>query len=158
MRAEVILIVFLEAINRSTVINKELIAMENELTPLYEKNELDALNLYIYGIILVERGFKDRAKEVLIKSVCKFPLIWSAWLQLSTLITKTDKLLFQKLPDCWALYFFYAAFYLEIHQETDCISIITELIKSFPQSVFLFNFIAQASYNNQGLLKINNRV
>ena len=100
--------------------------------------------------MLLERGFKDKAKEVFIKSVNSFPLLWSAWLELSTLLTKADKVLFQKLPDCWVRYFFYASFYLEIHQETDCITIITELLKSFPQSVFLFNLIAQASYNNQG--------
>ena len=129
----------IEAINRSMVVNKELIAIENELKAFYDKDELDAINLYLYGVILKERGNKDQAKDAFLKSIAKFPLIWSAWLELSSLISKTDKTIFQRLPNCWTLYFFYASFYLEIHQETDCIAAVTQLMKSFPRSVFLFN-------------------
>jgi len=132
------------------VVNKELTAIESELDAYYKKDELDAINLYLYGVILKERGSKELAKEVFLKSICKFPLIWSCWLELSSLISKTDKSIFTKLPDYWSVYFFYATFYLEIHQETDCISTVTQLLKAFPRSVFLYNLIAQASYNNQG--------
>ena len=142
-----------DAINRSSIINKELVAIEGELAAFYEKDQLNELNLYLYGVILKERGYKEPAKEVLIKCINKFPLIWSAWLELSSLISKTDKALFQRLPDCWMLYFFYASFYLEIHQETDCITAVTQLLKLFPRSVFLYNLIAQASYNNQGIIR-----
>jgi anaphase-promoting complex subunit 8 len=126
-----------------------LAAIESELSGFYEKDQLNDLNLYLYGVILKERGYKDAAKEAFIKSLSKFPLIWSVWLELSSLMTKNDKPLFQRLPEHWTKFFFYASFYLEIHQETDCINTVNQLLKYFPKSVFLFNLIAQASYNNQ---------
>ncbi len=126
--------------------------MEGELAGYYEKDQLGDLCLYLYGVILKERGCKDAAKEALIRALNKFPIIWSAWLELSSLMSKTDKGMFRRLPDCWTMYFFYASFYLEIHQETDCISTVTQLLKLFPRSVFLCNLLAQASYNNQGIM------
>ncbi len=59
-----------------------MIAIENELTQLYDKGALNALNLYLYGIILKERNKKDDAKKVFIQALNKLPLLWSAWLEL----------------------------------------------------------------------------
>lgn len=47
------------------------------------------------------------------------------------------------------LNFYFANFYLEIHQEKDCINLNAALIKHFPNSVYLINQIAHASYTSQ---------
>ena len=36
----------------STVINSDLITIENDLSEYYEKGQLNALNLYMYGTVL----------------------------------------------------------------------------------------------------------
>jgi hypothetical protein len=42
--------------------NKELAGIETDLQGYAEKNQLNAINLYMYGIILKEKNKKDEAK------------------------------------------------------------------------------------------------
>jgi len=75
-----------DKISCSTVQNKELIVIENELQPLFQKDQLNAINLYLYGTILKERNKKEEAKQVFIQALYKLPLLWSAWLELGQMI------------------------------------------------------------------------
>lgn len=53
-----------ENATRSVLINKELIQVESDLEKLYTKDKdcLNAMNLYIYGVILKQRNKEDLAK------------------------------------------------------------------------------------------------
>jgi anaphase-promoting complex subunit 8 len=131
-------------------VNKELVGIEKELMEYYHKNQLNELNLYLYGMVLKERNNQEDAKNVFIECLNKYPLFWSVWLELSSLLTRDDILLFQKIRNHWMKNFFLASFYLEIHQESDSINLSTNLLKYFNTSFHLYNQIAHASYTSQG--------
>ena len=99
------------------------------------------------GVVLKESNKKDQAKEMLIRALNKYPLLWSAWLELSTILDRNDKEVFVRLRDHWAKNFYFSTYYLEIHQEADSIEVNGALNKYFPNSVFLMNQVAQASYH-----------
>jgi hypothetical protein len=72
--------------------------------------------LYLYGVILRERNKKPEAIEVLLKSLNKAPLLWSAWLELGQLIDKkNNREIFDSLKPHWVHNFYYANYFLEIH-------------------------------------------
>ena len=125
--------------------------MEKELRLLHDGDiqELNELNLYIYGLVLKERGLKEEAKLIFIEVLQKFPLFWSAWLELSTLLTRSDNHLLSKLPLHWTKNFFIGSFFLDLKQEGDAIEISTHLRNYFPASVYIWGQIAQAAYNSQ---------
>lgn len=56
----------------------------------YKKSGLDAINLYMLGLILKQKNKKEEAIEIFIEALNKMPLLWSAWLELSNLITKKN--------------------------------------------------------------------
>lgn len=60
----------------------------------------------------------------------------------------SDRKVFSQLKEHWVLNFYYANFFLEIHQEKDCINLNGALIKHFPNSVYVINQIAHASYTS----------
>jgi anaphase-promoting complex subunit 8 len=49
------------------------------------------VSIYLYGVLLKEKNKKDQAREVFIKALNKNPLLWSAWLELASLITQNDR-------------------------------------------------------------------
>jgi hypothetical protein len=54
---------------------------------LHERGALNAINLYLYGVILKEKCKKEEAKAVFAEALSRVPLLWSAWLELGSLIT-----------------------------------------------------------------------
>lgn len=56
------------------------------MQPMHERGELNAVNLYLYGVILKEKNKKEEAKNVFVEALNKCPLLWSAWLELGSLI------------------------------------------------------------------------
>ena len=61
-----------------------------ELEKLYENNQLNELNLYLYGLVLKETMKKEEAKEIFIKVLNIFPCFWSAWVELCKLMEEED--------------------------------------------------------------------
>lgn len=51
-----------------------------------ERKQLNAINLYLLGVLLKQKGNKDEAKDILIEALNKMPLLWSAWLELAQLM------------------------------------------------------------------------
>lgn len=76
--------------NHKTSANQELSHIEADLAPLYNQNQLNELNMYLYGIVLKEQMKKTEAREVFIKVLNLFPCFWSAWLELCRLIEGED--------------------------------------------------------------------
>ena len=71
----------------SPIINQQLSKIEAELEVLFEARHLDALNCYLLGLVYKERNKKAEAREAFIRALNHMPLLWSAWLELGTLIT-----------------------------------------------------------------------
>lgn len=69
------------------------------------------------------------------------PCLWSAWLELASIMTQLDRvLILDRLSEHhWMKNFFVASYHLDAHQERDSITISNTLLKYFPTSVFLKN-------------------
>ena len=57
--------------------------IEMQLKEMRERKQLNAINLYLLGVILKQKNCKEEAREVLIEALNKMPLLWSAWLELA---------------------------------------------------------------------------
>ena len=130
---------------RSTTINNELIRIENDLSEYYEKDELNAINLYMYGTILKKRNKQQKAKQVLVECINKYPLLWSAWLELNLMLKKEDQdLVRNDIKDHWVKNFYMASYYIQIQQENDSINVNGALREHFPESLYILNEIGHA--------------
>ena len=115
----------------------------------YLADNLNAINLYMYGVILKSRQKEDQAKEVLIKALNKYPLLWSAWMELNMILTKNDKPKLDQLPNHWIKNFMISSFYIKIQKEELSITVNTSISRRFPKSVYILNEIAHACYLSQ---------
>jgi len=88
-RKLILILVFKEGNSKSSV-NPELSLIQMELGKLYESNQLNELNLYLYGLVLKETMKKEEAKEIFIKVLNILPCFWSAWLELCKLMEEED--------------------------------------------------------------------
>ena len=50
-----------------------------------DRKQLNAINLYLLGVILKQKNCKEDAMEIFIEALNKMPLLWSAWLELAQL-------------------------------------------------------------------------
>ena len=57
--------------------------MEIDLRKMRENKQLNAINLYMLGVILKQKNNREEAIEVFIEALNKMPLLWSVWLELS---------------------------------------------------------------------------
>ena len=129
-----------DKVNCSTVINKQLAKIETELEELYNSGKkLNAFNCYLLGVIYKERNKKEEAKDAFIRALNQMPMLWSAWLELGTLLTQTDRNVLEQLRDHWMLNFYFASFFLDIQQEKTSISLNAALDRYFPKSVYIRN-------------------
>lgn len=84
------------------------------------------------------------------QSVTSYPYNWSAWLDLSTMITDWSECKRRQLPAHWIKIFFEGSFLLALHLSEDAERIYTELLRVFPKSSFVIKQQALASYYNRG--------
>merc|ERR1719422_2467863 len=71
-----------DPMEKCQVRNNELKGIEEQLAAIHEKQPLDGLNLYLYGIVLRGLERKVEARRFLLHSVRLFPCNWSAWLDI----------------------------------------------------------------------------
>jgi tetratricopeptide (TPR) repeat protein len=121
------------------VVNKELSIIEMELEEHYRANNLNGLNCYLIGVIYKERNKITEAKEAFTKALLQMPMLWSAWLELGSILKQGDKGLIDGLCNHWMKNFYFSSFYLEIHQEKVSIELNAALFRYFPESVYLKN-------------------
>jgi len=130
--------------NQLTVLRQ----IRSELEKLHSKEDLDAYNLYIYGVVLKKLSISDLATKVLLQSIAKEPLHWGCWLELSSLITTRDKLYSLSLSDCWVSHLFTAHTYLELQQNDEAIQIYFALnTAGLHNSTYIMAQIAIAYHN-----------
>jgi len=66
------------------------VGVEAQLKQMREAGQLSAINLYLLGVLLKRKNCKDEAREVFVEALNKMPLLWSAWLELASLINQKD--------------------------------------------------------------------
>jgi len=136
--------------NSKGSVNPELSLIQMELKNLHDKNQLNELNLYLYGLVLKETMQKDDAKKVFIKVLNAFPCFWSAWLELCKLIEEEDhKTILFEIKDHWMKNFFLGSFFMEKYKYSLCIEINSGLLSYFKNSNYIINQISTSFYNNQ---------
>jgi hypothetical protein len=133
-------------VNSSKVVNKELATIEAEMEEHYRADRLNGINCYLMGVIFKERNKQAEAKEAFIKALLQQPLLWSAWLELGVMLKQGDRGVIDQLCNHWMRNFYLSSFYLEIHQEKVSIELNAALFRYFPDSLYLKNQIAHASY------------
>lgn len=114
---------------------------------------MDGFLLYLYGVVAAKQVDKTRAIHLLIESVNKYPYNWSAWLELASCLSSQDMVsqIKEKLPaNSFMTSFFMVHIGLEIHSDLDAVeSRLADLMKIFPDSIYLQSQIALAKYNNR---------
>ncbi|KAI9276753.1 hypothetical protein BDA99DRAFT_474591 [Phascolomyces articulosus] len=134
--------------------NAELDAIYKELKQFHDQDQLDAFNLYLYGIVLRKRELNDMAAATLLSSLKKYEYNWSAWMELGALVTSKkqfhdlEQVLNERMPKSIIKNFFFARRALEIHlpQETFW-TFMTPLQSNFSNSIYVKSQLATAYYD-----------
>ena len=71
---------------------------------------------YLYGLVLVEKDMKDRAREALCAACRGYPCNWGAWEAIMPLCATVDEARELPLPDHWMRRWFIAALQLELQE------------------------------------------
>eukprot|EP00397_Hematodinium_sp_SG-2012_P012259 GEMP01012425.1.p1 GENE.GEMP01012425.1~~GEMP01012425.1.p1 ORF type:complete len:602 (+),score=119.05 GEMP01012425.1:63-1868(+) len=142
----------LDPVGKAGVTNRDLRKIFDVLTPLYRLRELDALGMYLYGIVLKGMELKNDARRVLVESLCEFPWNWSCCLDLIGLYDDFDSIPDNvretlQLPQHWMSFFLEAALYMEYQKNEEAIPIYTMLQSTFPESTYILAQIALCWYN-----------
>lgn len=99
---------------KSDIMNSELISLERDLSVLRRNGGIDSFGLYLFGIVLKDKGCESLARTVLTESVNSYPWNWSAWTELQTLCTTLDILKSLNLKNHLMKDFFMASAYQEL--------------------------------------------
>lgn len=104
-----------DKVNCSKVINKELVSIEQEIEEHYKCDRLNGINCYLLGVVYKERNKPAEAREAFVKALLQSPMLWSAWLELGSMLKQGDRAAIDSLCNHWMKNFYLASFYLEIH-------------------------------------------
>eukprot|EP01018_Ginkgo_biloba_P001203 Gb_18773 [translate_table: standard] len=127
--------------------NSELDGVEEELYTNHKKGTLDAFGLYLYGIVLREKGIETEGRDILVESVNSYPWNWSAWLELQALCTDLGILNRIQLKDHWMKQFFLAKTLVKLERTREGLDIYEKLDEIFPSSDYVYAQAAKAHYN-----------
>lgn len=129
----------------------ELMAILNED---HNHKKLDGFGLFIYGIILKKLDLTQLAITVLVECVHLIPFLWSAWIELSPLISDSDQLRSLSLPKHWIKTFFIAHTFIEISVNEAGISLFEDIQRAgFQKCVYVTSQIAIAYHNKRDVDK-----
>ncbi|KAL9579528.1 MAG: hypothetical protein Q9212_005055 [Teloschistes hypoglaucus] len=134
-------------VDTGAAINKELVGIgaileswfdERISSGKYDRNE--GWLEYLYGVVLKKANSEDEAKGYLIKSVRLNPYIWSAWLELHSLVPSIESLhlIIPKLPGHIMRFVFHIYASQTLSEVTaDVQKLLDDLDRFFPHSAFL---------------------
>ncbi|XP_078434923.1 anaphase-promoting complex subunit 8 [Wolffia australiana] len=134
-------------LGRSEVCNGELAHLERELCALRRSSAADPFTLYLYGIVLRDKGCTSLACTVLAESVNAYPWNWSAWSELQALCTTVDILTGLNLKNHWMKDFFLAGAYQELKMYNEALQKYEHLLGLFQFSDYIQAQIATAKYS-----------
>ncbi|KAF3796278.1 Anaphase-promoting complex subunit 8 [Nymphaea thermarum] len=134
---------------KGTTINCELGGLEQELCMHRKKGSIDPFGLYLYGVVLRDRGCDDLARAVLVESVNGYPWNWNAWSELQSLCTSIDILnnVNVNIKNHWMKDFFFASAYLELKIYGEALKKYELLQGNFSLSDYVQAQIATAQYS-----------
>jgi len=119
-----------------------------EMEKLHALNELDAYNLYVYGVVLRKLSLPDLAIPILCEGIQLEPMHWGCWQELSCLVTSREKLISLQLPDHWIRHIFTAHTYLELQQNEEALQIYFGLSNAgLKDSTYILAQVAIAFHN-----------
>lgn len=127
-------------------VNKELVSLERELSALHAAGTIDSFGLYLYAIILRDKGCEKQAVNMFVESVNSYPWNWSAWSELLTLCTTTEILKNLSLKNHWMKDFFIASAYQELKMHEEALKKFEYLLGTFRFSDYIHTQIATARY------------
>lgn len=132
---------------KNNAVNGELDTLERELVALRRNGTIDSFCLYLYGLVLKEKGNENLARTVLVESVNRFPWNWSAWTELQSLCTTIEKLNSLNLNNHWMKDFFLASAYQELRMHSESLSKYEYLQGTFSFSNYIQAQIAKTQYS-----------
>ncbi|XP_030940966.1 anaphase-promoting complex subunit 8-like [Quercus lobata] len=134
-------------LGKSDSVNHELVSLERELSTLRKNGSIDPFGLYLYGLVLKEKGSENVARTVLVESVNSYPWNWNAWSELQSLCTTIDTLNGLNLNNHWMKDFFLASAYQEIRMHSESLAKYEYLQGTFGYSNYIQAQIAKAQYS-----------
>ncbi|KAF5459846.1 hypothetical protein F2P56_019760 [Juglans regia] len=134
-------------LGKSDAVNRELVSLERELSTLRKNAAIDPFGLYLYGLVLKEKGSENLARTVLVESVNSYPWNWNAWSELQSLCTTIDTLNSLNLNNHWMKDFFLASAYQELRMHNESLVKYEYLLGTFGFSNYIQAQIAKARYS-----------
>ncbi|KAK1305406.1 Anaphase-promoting complex subunit 8 [Acorus calamus] len=134
-------------LGKSDSVNSELVPLERELSALRRSSAIDSFGLYLYGIVLRDKGCESLARTVLVESVNSYPWNWNAWSELQSLSSSLDVLNSLNIKDHWMKDFFIASAYLELRMYNESVAKYESLQGIFRCSDYIQAQIATALYS-----------
>ncbi|KAL6181522.1 hypothetical protein ACLB2K_048177 [Fragaria x ananassa] len=134
-------------LGKSDVVNRELASIERELSTIRKNGTIDPFGLYLYGLVLKEKGNRNLARTVLVESVNSYPWNWNAWLELQSLCSTVDILNSLSLNNHWMKEFFLANAYQELRMHKESLSKYEYLHGIFGFSNYIQAQIAKVQYS-----------
>ncbi|KAK3440681.1 anaphase-promoting complex subunit 8 isoform X1 [Eucalyptus grandis] len=134
-------------LGKSDAVNKELVSLERELSMLRKNGSIDPFGLYLYGLVLKEKGNEHLARNLLVESVNSYPWNWSAWSELQSLCTTIDILHSLPLNNHWMKDFFLAGAYQELRMHNESLAKYEYLQGTFSFSNYIQAQIAKVQYS-----------
>ncbi|KAL6894301.1 hypothetical protein ACP4OV_008399 [Aristida adscensionis] len=139
------------SLGKSNAVNQELVALEKELSTHQRTGSIDSFGLYLYGIVLRDKGCDNQARTVLVESVNSYPWNWSAWSELQSLCISIDILNSLNLKNHWMKDFFLASAYLELQMHEEALKRYERLMGAFCCSDYIQAQIATVQYSMRDL-------
>ncbi|KAJ8753604.1 hypothetical protein K2173_022845 [Erythroxylum novogranatense] len=134
-------------LGKSDAVNRELDSLERELSILRKNGTVDPFGLYLFGIVLKEKGNQTLARTVLVESVNSYPWNWNAWAELLSICTTIETLNSLSLSNHWMKDFFIASAYLELRMHNESLVKYESLLGTFAYSNYIQAQIAKAKYS-----------
>lgn len=134
-------------LGKTNAVNREVVSLERELSTLRKTGTIDPFGLYLYGIVLKEKGSENLARSVLVESVNSYPWNWDAWSKLQSLCTTIDILNSLNLNNHWMKDFFLASAYQELRMHNESLAKYEYLQGTFSFSNYIQAQIAKAQYS-----------
>ncbi|KAF4347994.1 hypothetical protein F8388_011215 [Cannabis sativa] len=134
-------------LGKTSALNRELVSLERELSTFRKNGTIDPFGLYLYGIVLKEKGSENLARSVLVESVNNYPWNWDAWSKLQSLCTSIDILNNLNLNNHWMKDFFLAGAYQELRMHNESLAKYEYLQGTFSFSNYIQAQIAKAQYS-----------
>ncbi|KAK2965145.1 hypothetical protein RJ640_005308 [Escallonia rubra] len=134
-------------LGKSEAVNRELVSLERELSTLRKSRTIDSFGLYLYGLVLKQKGNENLARAVLVESLDSYPWNWNAWSELQSLCTTVEALNSLNLNNHWMKDFFLASAYHELRMHKESLAKYEYLQGIFSFSNYIQAQIAKVQYN-----------